>query len=106
MTSETLANDVASAIRLVPDFPRPGIRIRDISPVVEGALVCSHRYRRDGGLFSCRSAGCRYVHRGLGIYLRCPGRVSARREAMCVVATREASGRGDSETYGMSYAQG
>src|SRR5215475_2275985 len=101
MTSETLANHVASAIRLVPDFPRPGIRIRDISPVVEGALVCSHRYRHDGGLFSCRSAGCRYVHRGLGIYLRCPSRVSARREAMCAWRPGKLPDEAMSETYGM-----
>ena len=33
---EILARRVEGAIRIVPDFPRPGIRIRDISPVVEG----------------------------------------------------------------------
>lgn len=28
MTGDTLADRIARAIRLVPDFPRPGIRIR------------------------------------------------------------------------------
>src|SRR2546425_4955398 len=31
-----LAERVESAIRIVPDFPRPGIRFRDISPVAQG----------------------------------------------------------------------
>lgn len=34
--NEDLAARVTAAIRLVPDFPRPGIRMWDISPVVEG----------------------------------------------------------------------
>jgi adenine phosphoribosyltransferase len=36
MKNENLGSRVTNLIRLVPDFPRPGIRIRDISPVVEG----------------------------------------------------------------------
>jgi adenine phosphoribosyltransferase len=34
--NEDLAARVTAAIRLVPDFPRPGIRMWDVSPVVEG----------------------------------------------------------------------
>ena len=34
--NEDLAARVSASIRLAADFPRPGIRIRDISPVVEG----------------------------------------------------------------------
>jgi len=36
ISNEALANRVTDAIRLVPDFPRPGVRIWDISPIVEG----------------------------------------------------------------------
>ena len=35
-TGDTFADRVARAIRLAPGFPRPGIRIRDISPIAEG----------------------------------------------------------------------
>ena len=34
--NEDLAARVTAVIRLVPDFPRPGIRMWDVSPVVEG----------------------------------------------------------------------
>lgn len=35
-----LQQRIASAIRAVPDFPKPGILFRDITPVLEDPLLC------------------------------------------------------------------
>lgn len=36
----TLQDRLASAIRAVPDFPKPGILFRDITPVLEDPILC------------------------------------------------------------------
>lgn len=35
-----LRNQLEAAIRAVPDFPKPGILFRDITPVLENPLLC------------------------------------------------------------------
>jgi adenine phosphoribosyltransferase len=36
-----LENRLKTAIRAVPDFPKPGILFRDITPVLEDAALCN-----------------------------------------------------------------
>lgn len=36
----TLSDRLEAAIRAVPDFPKPGILFRDITPVLEDSLLC------------------------------------------------------------------
>ena len=37
----TLVDRIQSAVRAVPDFPKPGILFRDITPVLADPLLCS-----------------------------------------------------------------
>ena len=40
MSKKVTAADIAAAIRNVPDFPKPGIQFKDITPVLaDGRLV-------------------------------------------------------------------
>ncbi|MFT4660336.1 MAG: adenine phosphoribosyltransferase [Patiriisocius sp.] len=36
----TISERIADAIRDVPDFPKPGIMFKDITPVLEDAILC------------------------------------------------------------------
>lgn len=38
---ESLASRLEKSLRIVPDFPKPGIRFRDLTPALQDAALCS-----------------------------------------------------------------
>jgi adenine phosphoribosyltransferase len=94
MPTEDLAQAVLAALRDVPDFPRPGIVFKDITPVLGDATLfrrttraLADRYRTDGvtHVAAVESRGFLFgapiaQHLGVGVIpLRKPGKLPARR---------------------------
>ena len=107
MTGDTLADRVARAIRLVPDFPRPGIRMRDISPIVEGdPRLFAAVIDAMAGFFRADPPDTVMCIEAWGFIFGAP--VAYLPGARLCVARRpgKLSGEAMSETYDMSYAQG
>ena len=73
----------ADAIRNVPDFPKPGIQFKDITPVLADARLFRRQHRSADRQLPARVDRCRGRHRRPRIHLRrrrrpqAPGRLCA-----------------------------
>src|SRR6516225_2039423 len=105
--NEDLAARVTAVIRLVPDFPRPGIRMWDVSPVVEGDPdLFSSVIDAMASFFRADPPDTVMCIEAWGFIFGAP--VAYLLGARLCVARRpgKLSGEAMSETYDMSYAQG